>query len=441
MTCDRSRRRFLESTLALGTVTLAGCALLESDDHPPIDATAAELTAIAEIERPSRLEELPVEVGDERVEEGIERVETLLEPIPDAAELADEIPNEAVREYVDETRERARDGLEGIEEEPTNYARLSSLSPPRRRAAESEGAYAAATDDRTPDEVEEWLADLEEELVTTESALTRVGIDDESQHAVVVYGAVERELETAGRFVDNAHRPMPGKSTVEAVAELASRYERAAASLEEAQYLVDRQDDAGDRPLDDEFETAAADLLADLEDDVEELPSFESHDLAEELFDAQVEGTPRAWVGDTAIRRTYASYDDVPAHLENERFARALHELHAAETGRRAIDRLRSLVDDGGLERPDDADDVQDAKRDAIDAIETTREETAHPYLVGQSLDTAMSAVGGGDRRLERDADRSSDRAAVNATGEYAYAAAWARALPAATEWLVDALP
>ncbi|SDR35231.1 hypothetical protein [Natronobacterium texcoconense] len=444
MTLDRSRRRFLERGVAfgatIGTVALAGCSSLDEDDHPAVDATGAELTSITEIDPPERLEELPVDVSDERVEEGIDRVETLLEPIPGPAGLVEEIPNEAVRNYVDETRKRARDGLEDVEEEPTNYARLSSLGSPRRRAAEAEAAYAAATDGLTPDEVEEQLADLEDELSGTESELTRFGTDDEPQYAVVVYSVVERELDTAGRFVENAYRPMLGASTVEAVGDLASRYERATASLEEAQYLIDRQAEVGERAFDDEFESAASALLTDLEESVERLP-LESRDPAEELFDAPVEGTPREWAGESAIRRTRSSYDDVSARLENGRLARALTSLHAAETGRRTIERLRSIVDDGGLERPEDADDVRGAKQDAIDAIRTARGETSAPYLVDRSLGTAISAIRGGDRRLERDADRSSDRAVLYTTAEYAYAAAWARALPGATEWFVDALP
>lgn len=443
MTRGPSRRRVLERlavATAAGTVALAGC-VSRDDDHPPVEADGDDFQAIADMERPPRLEAFPLEIGDNYLESERERVETLLEPIPAADSLADEIPNEAVRQYVDETREEARERLEGLEAESTDYARLSTLRSARRRAGEAEGAYAAAVGDREPEDVREEFDALEAELSATEAELRRYGTDGEAHRAVVVYDVVERRLDAAGRAIESAAHPMPGKSTVEAVGELADGYERAAASLEEGEYLARRQEDVGDRPIDDDLESAAVTLLSDLEDRLEELPSFENQEPARELFDEPVDGTPREEIGRTGVRRVRANYESATDELEEGQLARALRSVHTAETARRAIERLQSASEDGDLERPEDADDVQAAKRDAVEAIETTREETAYPSLVGRYLDTLIRRVRGTDGRLERDAERTPNRTAVRAVGGYAFAAAQARALPEATAWFVAELP
>ncbi len=128
----RSRRRFLRTVggatgTALASAVSAGCLSVLSDGPdgpPPVDANE-ELTAIAEIDRPADHEELPVQIADAFVEEWVDRAESLLSEIPSSLEA--EIPNEAVRRYVERERESAVERLEALADRPTNLARLSTL--------------------------------------------------------------------------------------------------------------------------------------------------------------------------------------------------------------------------------------------------------------------------------------------------------------------------
>lgn len=436
MSREFSRRRVLGigGAAALGSVGVAGC-LAFDDDPPPIDASEAELRSIAAADHPSPADELPVRVTDAHVDAGVDRVESLLGAIPES--LDEEIPNEAVRTYIDEKRSEARDRIDELADEPTNYARLSPIRRARRRAAEAEGAYAAATAGRTPEDVHEAFGAFEGEIAAAEADLTRVG--DVPTHAVVVYSIVERRLDAAGRFVDRTRNPRTGASTVEVVGELADSYEWAAASLDDATHLADRAAETGDRTFDDDFAAAAAELLEDLDDRLADLPD-DPYEAAPALFDAPVEGTPRERIAQVSVRSARGSYERAADYLEDGRLARSLESTLAADNTVRAIERLQAAVAEGAYDRPADEDDVRAAREEAIDAVESARAGADHPYLAAHRLDRVASGIGNGDRQIELDASHRPDRAALNAIAAYAVAAAIARSAADAIQWLETAL-
>ncbi|MWV40459.1 hypothetical protein [Natrialba sp. INN-245] len=440
----RSRRRFLRTVgsatgTALASAVSAGCLSVlseDSDDPPPVDADEDELAAITEIERPSDHEELPVQIADAFVDEWVDRAESLLSEIPSSLEA--EIPNEAVRRDVERERESAVERLEALEDRPTNLARLSTLRGCRRDAARAEGAYAAATAGRTPEDVETGLADLEAELSTVDAELTRVG--DDSAHVAVVFERIERRLDATGRFLENARQPAPGRSTVEAVGELAYRAEWAAVSLEEATYLLERQAEVGDRTFDDAFETTASALLTDVGERLEEIPE-DRREAAESVFDEPVDGTPRKRIGDDAVWQLRGGIDRAEESLADGRPASALLGVYSVENTFRALEALQSPEWTDALDRPSDADDVEEVKAAAIEEIESARAESPDRYLLEYELDSAVTGVRSGDRRLEQDVSHRSDRAAVAAVAEYSLAAARAKTVPETTDWFVSQLP
>lgn len=421
---------------ALGSAGFAGCASFvgdRRDDPPPIDVDEATLQAIAAIDRPAEADEVPVGVADEHVEGGTQRVAALLDEVP--SDLAAEIPNEAVRTYIEDERADARDRLERVDDAATNYDRLSPLHDARRHAAAAEGAHAAATDGRTREAVVEEGERVRSDLSTVEENLSRTG--DDLHHALAVYAAVEWHLDRSGRALEAIDDVPTRISEVEAVGEIADHVEWARASLGDATHLLDRHTAAAgdDRSFDDQFQTTAADRLDDLGEQVNDLPSEPA-----DLFDAPVDGTPRDPVAGAAISRIRASYHHATNHFGDGWIARALVGAYGVDHDLRAVEHLQSIVTDGGLDRPADATDIRRAKEDAVAAIESIRAAADHPYLVARRLNVAIARVRSGDRTIDRQSSDRPESSAMRANALYAFAEARARTLPDATERLLVAL-
>ena len=282
--------------LAAGIVGVAGC-VSRNDEPPPIDVDESALAAIAGSERPEPVTALPVGVTDAYVEAGRDRAESLLAKLPDT--IGAEIANEAVATYIAEQRRSAGESLEALADEPTNYARLPTIRRARRRAAEAEGAYAAAVGDRDPADLEPSFADLETGLETTTANLRRVA--DEPADAIVVYEAVESRIAAAERVIRGDPEPAPGASTVESVGWLAERAEQAAANLADAHHLADLAAETGDRTFDATFETTGTTLIDDLDERLTDVPD-DWQAAPETFFDVPIDGTPRELIGQELAR-------------------------------------------------------------------------------------------------------------------------------------------
>lgn len=414
-------------------VALAGCLSSSSEDPPPIGIEEEDLEEIIAIEIPEVDEDLPVGIADDHVEAWEERVESLLEPIP--GHLGAEIPNEAVRQYVDEEREEARERLKGVNADMTNYARLRPLRGARRHGAESEGAYAAAVEDRRREEVFEGIASIERRASEITSGLTRTG--ENPNHALVVYDAVEGRLHGLQSGHSPVDRLSPLASEVEAVGEASAWLETFSARVETVEHVLDRQAEVGDTTFDGRFERVAEKLLEDVEDRTSEVPS-RSADPGE-LFDVPVEDTPRHQVGRELLRMIYGSRNYARDQLEDGWIAVSLVALYGLEHELRTLESIRERIEGGELDRPDGVDEVREAKRTAIAEAETVREGSEYPHLTRRRLGAVLGAVGMGDWELEN-GRHDPDRAAVRALGHYGLGAEFARTLPETTEWLVDAL-
>lgn len=423
------------SGLASG-VALSGCLSLPSDDPPPIGIEKSDLEGVAAIELPEVNEELPVGIGDDHVDAGVDRVESLLASIP--ADLATEIPNEAVRNYVTEQRERARESLESLVEQTSgrsNYSRLSPLLRARRHAAEAEGAYAAAVDQRHREDVYEEIDAVERRAEEIASELTRTG--KHPRHALVVYRAVEARLRAIRPRQSPANRQSTLASEVVAVGESSAWLETRRARVETVDHLVGRQAGVGETTFDEAFERAAEELLDGVEDRASGVPSGSAD--AGELFDAPVEGTPRDYVGEELARSIHGSSNGSRDQFENGWLALSLASVYRLEHELRTLESIRSRIQDGELDRPDGIDEVREAKRTAITEVQAVQEGSAYPFLVQRPLGAAIDAIERGEWAVEHGYN-DPDTNAVRVLGGYELAAEFARTAPETAEWLVESL-
>lgn len=390
----RTRRRFLSLCVGTAAVAVAGCASFGSDDPAPVDVDGDELDAIAAVEVPEVRQEFPVDIADEHVETHRSRAETLLDAVP--PDFGD-IPNEAVRNYIETQRDRARDGLNSADDAQSNRATLSSLQSAREHAATAEGAHAAARGQRVRGDVYDGIEPVQARLSTLETGLVRVG--DVPHHAVFVYEDVEDRFDSAQRSlgrVDNAH---PVTSEVRAVGRAAGRLESVRAELDIVDHVLERQ--TGERTFDDEFERVAREVF----------------------FWGQL-----------------TNADNVETHIEGGRFANALLALYRLDHHLRTVDRLQARVADGAYDRPNDGEAVRSAKETAVAEIGSVIEGADYPFLVQRGIQTALSSVAEADHAIEEER-YPHELAAVSVTGNYALATERARALPASTEWFVEQLP
>lgn len=435
-------RRTILAGVTTGVTSLAaslsGCLSLPSDDPPPIGVDENELCEIAAIDVPEVTDRLPVSLGDRSVEESKDRVESLLDPIP--SDLTPEIPNEAVRNYIADYRQRSRERLTDVEEVESNYDRLTTLGRSRRDAAEAEAAYAAATAGRVREDVYDAVESVDRTRQEIESDLERTG--DVIHEAVLVYDAIEGRLDSLEGTLDRVDTQSSLTSEVEAVGEAAGRLESSRARLELVELLLDRQEQTSDTLLDDSFERATSELLTEIDPNVEALPPADSD--PEEVFDVPVAGTPRAIVidgmgGSDVLRTIYRYRSRVDDHLENDRVARALLALYELEHERRTFESLHDRISEGDLDRPDDVEAVADAKRSAIEAIEAALDVESYPHLIGNRISASVAAMGLADRDLE-EGRYGGDRGAVYAMGHYAVGGERARTLPETAAWFADEL-
>lgn len=437
----RSRRAVLETSgvlavAAVGTLPFAGCTTTLREREPdPIDVDEETIESVAAIDVPEVTAPPPVGVTTEHVDESRRRAEALLAAVPN--DLSDEIPNEAVRSYISEERDRARERLDDAADRTSNYGSLGPLGRARRSAAEAATAYATAHGDRTREDVYDAVEPLRTEYEQLRDEFTRIG--DVPHRAVLVHEVIEGNLHRLGWGLDSVGDVSSVASEVEAAGHAANRLEANRATLETTAHLFERQSNAGDRTFDERFEHIATDLLSDLEQDVDALPSSRQ-DAGDQLFDVRVSDTPREQIGREIYRLRRRLYlDGTRDRLEEERTAQALVRLSRLEHLRRTVDRVQSRVDDGAFDRPETGTQVRETKETAVAAVESVLEDPERPYLVRYQLQAALQSLGEGDRTIEH-GGYPPDIAAVYSMGQYALAIEQARAIPDTAEWFVGTL-
>jgi|GEM_PF-2776142 len=431
-----SRRRVLATTAALAsaTVSLSGCLSVFDDDEeelPALDLDERDVLAVAEIEVPAQAERLPVDLSSDHVEASRDRSESLLSVIPE--NLTDEVPNEAVRRTIIESQNEAQDSLEEVSEASSASTKLSSLRGARRDAAAAEGMYAVAAEDRTREDAFEEAAILRDERADLKETLSLSGED--AQKTALVYNEVERLLDSAERFLGSElDQIAPMASEVEAVRVAAGAVERAHSQLEDATYLDENQ--PGDEQFTEVYRSASEALLAESESRAEEFP-----EEADDFLDTDFDGLIRTDV-DRLLRATHNDPDRIQSFLDDGQVARALRQaywlVHTLDT----LDRLDER--DDVLVTPDSADDLRDAKQEALDEVDQL--DIGDDSLRIYGINRVINVISGGDWHLEQLEERSVEldgrgsRYAIEALVSYVVAGELARTIPETTETVLDAI-
>lgn len=419
----------------IGGLSLAGCLSRsdEAEELPPIDAEEEELLAVAAIEPPASPELLPIEAAPEYVGSIRERVESLLSALPD--DLAASIPNEAVRTHVEEARIEAREHLETSETASSTDRTLSALRSARRQAARAEGIYGVADEGRTREDVFRDADAVRSSLSTVESNLQWTGEDP--GRTLLVYETIESHLDRAERVLgEQLDLIAPAASEVEAVGEGAEVVEGARARVEDATHLLERQ--PTDERFDGTFREVAEALLEPAADRIDDIPAESG-----ELLD--LEGGGRRDRFGHLFRPLQRNLEHAHEFLEADRIARGLRQAYLLSIELDTIDRLETRSAAGDLELPESVEGVEAAKREAIEATESTRTEVEHAPFAEYGIDRAVGSISSGDWAIEQIRDRELDlddsyamRYVVDAFDGYVLAAEIARAVPKTVEAVAE---
>lgn len=200
-------------------------------------------------------------------------------------------------------------------------------------------------------------------------------------------------------------------------------------------HIQNQQAAVGDTSFDDLFEQVGTDLLDDVADWTDPLPSGRA--APEELFDGQVEGTPRYEIGVNLIRTITARTNSARRRFDNGWLALTLMDLYGLENERRTLETIEERVENGELGRPESDEEILEAKQAALREIESILENPRYPYLVTRQVAGVLQTIRSADWGLE---NYHSDEGAVQSLGEFELAAERARKIPATTSWFVETL-
>lgn len=415
-------------------VAIAGCTTIFEDEGQPIAVDQAQLERIGAIEWVDPPADVPNGVADDHVAAWIDRTNSLLEGIPPS--LEDVIPNEAVRQYITDSRNSAQERLAAVDSEMPNFAQLSDLRSARNAAAKADGAYAAANGNRDRDDVFSRADETAATLTALETDLTRAGVD--VSEVVVRSAAIERRLAMAKTSLERIEHVSPLESTVTVVGEGTSRIESARARLETARHLLERQAEIDDtEAFDDEFKALAPTLLDTVTEAVPDIRS--ESEAGTELFEGPIEETPRETIARSIAQALTLQQDRATNRLDDGRYAQALLDVYGLYHDRRTLDRLVAVIEEGKYGRPANGQAVREHKEAAIAAAESVRDDTNQPYLVHRRLQRVLASIHDGDWQIE-DGGYDAERTTVEAMAHYGLAIERAKTLPAATDWFVSAI-
>lgn len=423
----RSRRQVLAGIGAAGLAGLAGCSALPftgdgEDDESAVEVPADAVEPIAWPDSP-----FPVDVPPSLAESHRERARELLEPVP--ADPA--IPNQAVAEELRSDREGAADRLGEAPGDPWPVDALSSWRGRRGSAANVRGTYRAATgeDDATAvderrrtlrDDLGSFVADHDYRATTPlEAVLVHAPVED-------LRGECRRGTRPTPAYPDDpVARPFRAGEAV-------GRLERGRAALADARglreaYLAERTE------LSPQWTTlidAADRLRVAVSRTHSRVDGFLD---AEDPFERDLEGTPARTLFGTGARQVRTANDDFGAARDDGEDATAVlaagRTLAAVEALEAVIDGIR---DDAYAEVTEDSTaEAADRARAAIADVEAARS----PALAARIVRPAIATYESVRYRIE---DGYAD--AAHATGDLAWVELYARAVPAAADFVFDRL-
>jgi len=421
-----SRRTVLAALGTAGVTSLAGCSKLPlwgRDDRADVSVPADAIEPIPWPDAP-----FPVAVSS-IPDPHRERTRELLAEVP----TDPTVPNGAITEELRSDRERAAGRLEDAIDDPWPTDQLSEWRSRRNAAATVQGAYRAATGEDDAVTVAERRQAVRNDLSSFSAAHEyRASTPVE---AVLVHAPIEDLLTDCRRYVrpDPRYPAIPVADPFQA-GDAVGNVERARATLTDAQrlrevYLTERSDTpsqwGGLIKTSDRLRFSVGRTRASVEDFLE---------VDEPPFDVDLEGTVGRWLFSEASRRVTLLEDGHETSRDDGDYATAI-----IEAGRvlAAIDALRTTIEgirDETYQEPITADAVTQTServREAIAALAESEDERL-AALIGRP---AFETTGYLSRELARgytDAPR--------VLGDLTWAELYARAVPAATAFVIDRL-
>lgn len=425
------RRRLLASVGAGIAVGGAGCLtdmVTESDDSPR-EFDPDELDPILSEDVPAVDPPAPVQPSDAAVADALEELDDLLATVPDPLQ-AEDVPNEAVRNRIDQIRERARNGRESLEDSPNRFHTLLDSVTARRDAGTASAAFVAVDGDLTRSDVEDDRDAVRTRLEDRRTGLGAIG--DQIQRTLLLQYHLESELAAAERWLDN--RPRDRSTGVVAIGEIAGAVERARAAIAAVEELerghVDRLDDERS------FDWRIEDALERSRTAIESADVPERWDDVSERVDADLSDT----VGERVLDEGWRTAAGTSTRVTDGTPATALRSACAFERDRRAFEAIRTATEAGDHRTIEDVEDVRVQREAALERAEATSFDPADPSLGGDLLAETYRRLEIQDRKIREDIEQGYRSNLFRPYANYVLIDAQLEALPDAVAVLEDRL-
>ncbi|RCU47397.1 hypothetical protein DU504_08850 [Haloplanus salinus] len=432
MTGHLTRRGAL---VALGA--LAGCSGANplSSEPEPVELDAAALRGVVDDSAPSLPERLPVGIAEAHVAAGEDRARALLDAVP-ATLGPDEIPNGAIREEVRRAREGAATEISAAKAESTPFARLEAFGGARAEARFAAGSWRAIDEGLTREDLRGEAETVRSDRRALHDRWRYVG--DDPVAATLVHAAIEDRI-ASGRSGVAAGEPRRYRADNPlGVGELAEEVERARVAVDDAAHIYDRLTATLDDPADlrDRLVDARRRLRDAFEAEREPLSSIDRQEPWQ-VEGVDVEDTPAAEALEELFRPIDPERDD---GWDGTTPAEALTWAHASFVTLAAFVALRERVREGETFAVESVTDVDAVRSAAIEALRAAEASPAEPALTRHSTAELAAQLAWVDEELLNEEGSVRTSWLRNDVGTYLTVMARARATPAASERVAEAL-
>lgn len=414
---------------------LAGCSATTPLGGGETDLDGAAIRAAVAGDAPSIPERLPVGIGSDHLAATERRARTLIDAVP--PDLGPErIPNGAIRERIRRKREYAVDSFDRGTAAPTPFERLDAVADARAEARFAAAAWRAVDAGLTREDLTDEADAVRRDRRAFRDRWQYVGGDPVA--AVRVHAAIERRVDGGRADVAFGEPRRYRLGNPLGVGEIAEEIERARVAVDDATHFYDRLVQSVDEPtpLRDRFVGARTTLRDAFESARDALPAVDS-EAPWRVEGVDVEDTPAEWALEELYRPIDPRYDDGWREAPP---ARSLLWAHDSFVGLAAFRSLRERVATGETFVVESAEDVAAMRSDAVEAVRTASDESSVPVLTRTVLTDVSDRIGHTDDRLS-DVDDAVTAARVRRElSTYLVAAARARATPAASERVAEAL-
>lgn len=415
---------------------LAGCSGTNplSSEPDPVELDAAALRGVVDDSAPSLPKRLPVGISDAHVAASEDRARTLLDAVP-ATLGPEEIPNGAIREEVRHARERAATELSGAAAEATPFARLEAFGGARGEARFAAGSWRAIDEGLTREALRAEAETIRSDRRALRDRWRYVGGDPVG--ATLVHAAIEGRIAPGRSDVTDEPRRYHADNPL-GVGEIAEEVKRARVAVDDATHLYDRLTATLDDPVDlrDRLVDARERLREAFEAEREPLSSVDRQEPWR-VEGVDVKDTPAAEALEELFRPIDPKHDDGWGGTTP---AEALTWAHASFVSLSAFTALRERVREGETFAVESVTDVDAARSAAIEALRAAEASPAEPELTRHSTAELADQLAWVDEELLN--EEGSVRASWlrNDVGTYLTVMARARATPAASERVAEAL-